>query len=323
MTMATNAFSRYDAIGIREDLANTIYNISPTETPFVSAVGKRSAKNTFYEWQTDALAAAVTTNAQLEGDDTAATAVSPTSRVGNYTQILKKVWTITGTLEATDRAGRKSENAYQMAKKGKELKRDMEATFLSAQVGVSGSTTTARSTAAFDSWLKTNTDNANGGTGDYSYTTTPITARTAVTTGGLRTFTETLLKGVIRKAWNAGGSPDMVIMGPVNKQRASSFTGIATIRRDAPGNKPATVIGAVDVYVSDFGEVNFVPDRFTPETQAYVIDPSYASIATLRPFFTEELAKTGDSAKYHMIVECGVQVDNEAAHGVVRDLTTT
>jgi hypothetical protein len=323
MTMAANAFSRYDAIGIREDLANTIYNISPTETPFVSAIGKRSAKNTFFEWQTDALAAASTTNAQLEGDDTASTAISPTTRVGNYTQIFKKVWTITGTLEATDRAGRKSENAYQMAKKGKELKRDMEATFLSAQVAVSGGTTTARQTAAFDSWLKTNTDNGNGGTGDYSYTTTPITARTAATTGTIRTFTETILKNIVKKAWNAGGEPDMLMVGPVNKQRASGFTGIATIRKDAPGNKPATIIGAADVYVSDFGEVSVVPNRFTQESCAFVIDPSFASVATLRPFFSEQLAKTGDSAKYHMIVECGLEVDNEAAHAVARDLQTT
>jgi hypothetical protein len=322
MVMATNAFSRYDAIGIREDLANTIYNISPTETPLVSAAGKRSAKNTFFEWQTDALAAASTTNAQLEGDDTAAAAITPTTRVGNYSQIFKKVWTITGTLEATDRAGRKSENAYQMAKKGKELKRDMEATFLSAQVAVSGGTTTARKTAAFDSWLKTNTNNGNGTTGDYAYTTTPITARTAATTGTVRTYTETILKSVLAAAWASGGEPNMNILGPVNKQRNSGFAGIAQLRHET-GAKPAAVIGASDIYVSDFGEISVVPDRFTQEACSFFVDPNMVSIATLRPFFTEELAKTGDSTKYHMIVEAGLQVDNEAAHGVARDLQTT
>lgn len=322
MTMATNAFNRYDAVGIREDLSDTIYNISPTETPFVSNIGKRKAKNTFFEWQTDSLATAVTTNAQLEGDDTAAAAITPTTRVGNYTQIFKKVWTITGTLEATDRAGRKSEMAYQMAKKGKELKRDMEATLLSTQVAVAGGTTTARKTAAFDSWLKTNRNNGNGGTGDYSYTTTPITARTAATTGNIRTYTETIFKDVNSQLWTSGGEGDMLLVNAFQKAKVSAFTGIADLRHET-GAKQATIIGGADVYVSDFGNVTVTPDRFMPTDLAYQIDPDYVSLATLRPFFHEELAKTGDSAKHHMIVEAGLQVDNEGAHGVARDLATS
>lgn len=322
MTMATNAFNRYDAVGVREDLSDTIYDISPTETPFVSNIGKKKAKQTFYEWQTDALAAASTTNAQLEGDDTAAAAITPTARVGNYTQIFKKVWTITGTLEATDRAGRKSENAYQMARKGKELKRDMEATFLSTQVAVAGGTTTARKTAAFDSWLKTNTNNGNGGTGDYSYTTTPITARTAATTGNIRTWTEVIFKDVIAQTWDAGGEADMVLVNSFQKAKASTFTGIADLRHET-GTSKVSIIGGADVYVSDFGKLTFVPDRFVPADLAYNVDKNYASVATLRPFFSEKLAKTGDSEKYHMIVEAGLQVDNEKAHGVQRDLTTS
>lgn len=320
MTMITNAFNRYDAVGVREDLSNTIYNVDPVETPFISNIGKKSAKQTFFEWQTDGLAAASTNNAYLEGDETASVPLTPTTRVGNYTQIFKKVWSITGTLEATDRAGRKSENAYQMAKKGKELKRDMEATFLSTQVAVSGGTTTARKTAAFDSWLKSNTNNGNGTTGDYAYTTTPITARTAATTGTIRTYTETILKDVISQSWESGGEARMVILGAFQKQRASGFQGIAELRKDAPGSRQATIVGGADVYVSDFGNVTFVPDRFAPADVAYHVDPNYVSVATLRPFFTEKLAKTGDGEKYHMIVECGLQCDNEAAHGVARDL---
>ena len=293
-----------------------------TETPFVSNIGKRKVTNTFYEWQTDTLAAAVTTNAQLEGDVSSATAITASTRVGNYTQIFKKVWAITGTLEATDRAGRKSENAYQMAKKGKELKRDMEATFLSAQVGVSGGTTTARKTAAFDSWLITNRNNGNGATGDYAYTTTPITARTVATTANIRTYTETILKDVIKQAWTNGGEPTLNIVGPVNKQRSSTFTGIADLRHETGGGV-AKIIGAADAYVSDFGTIQITPDRFGPEATSYVIDPNYVSVATLRPFFTEDLAKTGDADLRHMIVEAGLQVNNEAAHGVARDLTTT
>lgn len=323
MTLATNGFTTYDAKGIREDLSDVIYNISPTETPFVSNAGKRSAKNTFFEWQTDALAAAVTTNAQLEGDVISAAAVTPTTRVGNYTQIFRKTWTITGTLEATDRAGRKTEQAYQMAKKGKELKRDIEATLTSAQVAVAGGTTTARKTAAFDSWLLTNRANGNGGTGDYSYTTTPITARTAATAGAVQTFTETILKSVIKSSWTSGGSPTMLMVGPVNKQRVSGFAGIAEQRVNI--NKPdATyIIGAADIYVSDFGNVNVVPNRFQPETLGYLIDPDYVAISTLRPYFAKKLAEVADGESWHMTTELGLEVQNEAAHGVARDLTTT
>lgn len=324
MAAPTNTFTRYDAIGVREDLSDVIYNISPVEVPLLSNLKKKKAKQTFFEWQTDALAAAVTTNAVVEGDDTTAVAVSPTTRVGNYTQIMKKAFTISGTLEATDRAGRAEEAAYQKAKRLKELKRDMEATLTSSQVAVSGGNTTARKTAALDSWLVTNRNNGNGTTGDYTYTATPITARTAATTGNIRTFTETILRDVIRQQWASGGETKILMVGPVNKERASGFTGIAALRSNVPqGKGQATVIGAADVYVSDFGPLNIVPNRFMPEDRAYLIDPAYASIAELRPVFSEKLAKTGDAEKYHVLWEGGLQVDNEAAHAVARDLTTS
>lgn len=322
MALTTNGFTTYDAKGIREDLSDTIFNISPVETPLVSNVGKRKASNTYFEWQTDALASAVTTNAQLEGGDVTAVAVSPTTRVGNYTQIFLKSFAISGTLEATDRAGRKQEQAYQMAKRTKEIKRDMEATFTSSQVAVAGGTTTARKTACLDSWLVTNTNNGNGGTGDYSYTTTPITARTAATTGTIRTWTETIFKDVIQKTWTAGGEADMVLVSGVNKQRASAFSGIADLRHET-GTKDITIIGGADVYRSDFGELTMTPDRFMPADRAYHVDPNYVSLATLRPLFMDELAKTGDAKKYELIIECGLQVDNEGANGVARDITTT
>jgi len=322
MALTTNGYTTYDAKGIREDLSDMIYNISPTETPFVSNIGKRSVNATYFEWQTDALAAAVTTNAQLEGGDVTAVAITPTARVGNYTQIFLKSFAIAGTLEATNRAGRKQEQAYQMAKKTKEIKRDLEATFTSSQVAVAGGTTTARQTAAFDSWLKTNTNNGNGGTGDYSYTTTPITGRTTATAGAIRTWTETIFKDVIQKTWVSGGEAEMVMVGAVNKQRASGFVGIASLRHETGSGKVA-IIGGADVYKSDFGDLTITPNRFMPANTAYHVDPSYAQVATLRPLFMDELAKTGDARKFEMIMEVGLQVGNEAAHGVARDLTTT
>jgi hypothetical protein len=322
MAAPTNTFTKYDAVGNREDLSDTIYNISPTETPFVTNADKKKADNTFFEWQTDALAAAVTTNAQVEGDVVTSAAITPTTRVGNYTQILHKPFTISGTNEAVKKAGRKSEQAYQMAKQGKELKRDMEATFTSKQVGVSGGNTTARKTAAFDSWLKTNRNNGNGGTGDYAYTTTPITARTAATTGNIRTWTETIFKDVISQSWTSGGEADTVLVGAFQKGKASGFAGIADQRHET-GEKNIKIIGGADVYVSDFGNLAFLPDRFMPADLAYHVDFEHVSIATLRPFHDEELAKTADGRNFVIRVEAGLQVDNEAAHGVARDLATS
>ncbi|QTC88104.1 DUF5309 domain-containing protein [Brevundimonas pondensis] len=320
MAAPTNTFTRYDAVGVREDLSDIIYDISPVEVPLLTNIGKKKAKQTFFEWQTDALAAAVTTNAVIEGDDTAAIAVSPTTRVGNYTQISKKAFTISGTLEATDRAGRAEEAAYQKAKRLKELKRDMEATLTSSQVAVAGDNSTARKTAALDPWLKTNRNNGNGGTGDYAYTATPITARTAATTANIRTFSETILKDIIKQQWSSGGQTKMLMVGPFNKSVVSGFAGIAAQRHNVSGAQQGTIIGAADVYVSDFGNVSVVPNRFMPEDRAYLIDPEYLSLATLRPVFSEKLAKTGDSEKFHLLTEYGLQVDNEKAHAVARDL---
>ena len=144
MAQPTNTFDTYDAIGIREDLQDVIYSISPTETPFMSSAAREQVKNTFHEWQTDALAAAVTNNAVIEGDDATLDAASATSRIGNYTQIMDKTVVITGTQESVDKAGRASELAYQIAKKSKELKRDIESTLLTNQARAAGNSSTAR-----------------------------------------------------------------------------------------------------------------------------------------------------------------------------------
>ena len=316
MAIVGNTYTRYSAIGIREDLSNVIYNISPEETPFISNIGRESVKNTYFEWQTDSLAAASASNAALEGDDISSfTAVTPTSRVGNYTQISTKNVVISGTLEAVDKAGRRSEMTYQLAKLGSELKRDMESALLANQSPVAGNTTTARRTAGLPAWIKTNTSFGTGGAD-----TSGVAARTD---GTQRAFTETLLKTVIQKVWTSGGTPKMLMVGPFNKTAASAFTGIATRYRDVPAGQQAQIIGAADVYVSDFGTVNIVPNRFQRDRDAFVVDPDYASLAVLRPIQKMDLAKTGDAEKALLLVEYGLKVNNEAAHGIVADLTTS
>jgi hypothetical protein len=316
MAIVANTFTRYSAVGIREDLSNVIYNISPEETPFISNIGRENVKNTYFEWQTDSLAAASASNAALEGDDISSfTAVSPTSRIGNYTQISTKNVVISGTLEALDKAGRRSELTYQLAKLGSELKRDMESALLANQSPVAGNTTTARRTAGLPAFIKTNTDFGSGGAD-----TAGIAARTD---GTQRAFTEALLKTVIAEVWESGGTPKMLMVGSHNKQVASGFTGIATRFRDVPAGQQAQIVGAADVYVSDFGTVNIVPNRFQRARDAFVVDPQYASMAVLRPIQQMELAKTGDAEKRLMLVEYGLKVNNEAAHGIVADLTTS
>lgn len=323
MAAITNTYTRFDAKGVREDLSNVIYQISPEETPFMSNIGKESVKNTFYEWQTDDLASAVTTNAQIEGDDvTSFTAATATVRLGNYTQISRKDVIISGTLESVDKAGRRSELSYQMAKKSAELKRDMETTMLANQAAAAGDTSTARKTGALLAFLKTNTNIGTGG-GDPSYTTVPNAARTDATTTNLRSFSETLLKDVIQQVWTEGGKPTMVMAGPVNKQNLSLMAGIAAQRYNAQGNKPSTIVAAADIYISDFGQVSIVANRFQRERDVFVLDPEYASVAYLRPFQTVELAKTGDAEKRMLLVEWGLKVHNEKAHGAVYDLNST
>jgi hypothetical protein len=317
MTQPTNTYDKYDMIGIREDLSDVISNIAPTQTPFLSNIGSSSCTQTQFDWQTDTLAAAAA-NAHIEGDDTAATAQTPTVRYINYTQIFKKVFTVSGTANAVKAAGRKKEVAYLLAKNGKEIKRDQEKAFTGTNVAVAGDSSTARVTASLDAWLFTNDLNGTSGT---QYTFSGGVPTTARTDGTDRPWTETLLKSALVAQYNAGGEVSMLMVSPAKKQETSAFAGIADIRVSAKGNAPSVIIGAVDVYVSDFGNLDIVPNRFMPTDLAYLIDPSMAKKRVLRPYFSEELAKTGDSMKMHLIEECGLEVTNEAAMAVVRDLS--
>ena len=318
MAIASNTFLTYSAKGIREDLSNVIYNISPEETPFVNNIGKGTLSNTNFDWQTDALAAAAA-NAQIEGDETSYDAVTATVRLQNYAQISRKSVIISGTEEKVNKAGRRSELAYQIAKKGAELKRDIEFSCLNGQAAVAGDSTTARTTASVQAFLKTNTNFGTGGA-DPTYSTVPTGTRTD---GTQRAFTETILKDVIQQVWTEGGTPKVLMVGSFNKQAVSAFTGIAGQRFNVTGNKPSTIIGAADIYVSDFGNVSVVANRFVRARDALVLDPEYASIDYLRPMQTMDMAKTGDADKRLMLTEWGLRIHTEKAHGIAADLTTS
>jgi hypothetical protein len=301
--------------GLREDLSDMIYNISPTDTPLMSTLAKSKATAVYHEWQTDSLASATTANALVEGYDAEATTASPTYRIGNYTQIVGKTVSVSGTLEAVDKAGRKSEKAYQLAKASSEIKRDIEAILFANQGKTAGSSSAARKMGSMLSWLKSNTAYNTSDGGD------PTTAGTSTRTDGTtRTFTEDMLKEIIREAYINGGNPKVCYVSPIGKQKVSTFAGIAAQRYQAPADAPTTIIGAADVYLSDFGSISIVPDRFMRTRDAIVVDPEYAALAYLRPFQTIELAKTGDAEKTQLIAELTLEMRNEAAHGIAADL---
>ena len=320
MAAPTNTYVTTAAKGLREDLANVIYNISPTETPFVSSGGRGSAKATFHEWQTDALAAADRTNARAEGDDAANAVLTPTNRLGNYTQISTKTVQIAGTLESVDKAGRRSEMAYQLAKKGLELRLDIEAMACGNHAATGGAT---RIAAGFESFITGGNAirAADGADPVFSGGGSNGAPTTAPTDGTARAFTEDLLKAALQGVWQAGGTPKTVLLGAFNKAKASGFSGVATKYKEVKTGQ-ATVVGAVDVYVGDFGEVTFVPSRLVRAETALVLDPSKYEIDYLRSFRTSPLAKTGDSERRLLLAEWTLKVNAPAGQGVVADLTT-
>jgi hypothetical protein len=311
-------FTRFDAIGAREDLSDVIYNISPTDTPIMSSIGKTKATGVYHEWQTDALAAATTGNALIEGADATSATMSPTSRIGNYTQIVGKTVQVSGTLESVDKAGRKSEKAYQLAKASAEIKRDIEAIITANQAQAVGNNSTARRMGSLLSYIKTNTNKGSGTTAGVDPTTIGVSTRTDGTT---RTFTETFLKDVVAKVFTSGGTPSALFVSPALKQVVAGFTGLAAQRYQVPTNGQATILAGADLYASDFGVLQIIPNRFMRTRDALVLDPEYAALAYLRPFQTNDLAKTGDSDNTQILAELTLEVQNEAAHGGIYDLS--
>lgn len=317
MAIITNTFQTFQAKGIREELSDVISRVAMEETPFMSNIGKESANTTFTEWQTDDLAAADLNNAQIEGDDvTAFNAINPTVRLGNYQQHMRKAIIISDVEEIVNKAGRKSEVAYQVVKNGIELRRDAEAIMLSNQGASAGATGAAPKLGSLLAFIKTNTNF--GATGaNPAYTNIPTATRTD---GTQRAFTETLVKDVLQQIYRNGGKTDLLMLGPKQKQIASTFAGIAQLRTETM-KKPATIVGAADVYLGDFGPVAMTPNIFQRERDALFVDTSHASVCTLRPYKVVDLAKTGDATKKMLIMSATLKVKNEKAHGIVADLT--
>jgi len=299
-------------IGRREDLSDVIYDISPTDTPFLSGVARTKATGILHEWQTDSLATAAQ-NAVVEGDEATTDAATVTTRLSNSCQISDKVPRITGTAEAVNKAGRKSEMAYQVSKRARELKRDMETGLLRNGAEATGDTTTARALGAVPAWVTTNSSVGTGGS-DGSL------GNTARTDGTQRAFTEALLKTVVQSCWDSGGDPDCLMLGSFNKQAASTFTGNATRFK---GAEDAELVAAIDVYNSDFGEFQIIANRFQRSRDAWLLQKDLWAVAYLRAFQLQDLSKTGDSERKQLLVEFSLESRNEAGSGIIADLTTS
>lgn len=306
MTQPTNTFDSYDARGIREDLVDAIYRTDTSETPFLSAIAKVRATATNHEWQTDDLGSP-STNYSIEGDDATAATITATSRLGNYTQILSKTITISGTQRAVNTAGRRDELEYQTALAAIRLRKEVEFAQMDNNAKVAGNSTTAREMAGIPSWVFTNYDK-NGhtmATGD---------GTDAISGGSNIALTEARLKSVLQQTWAQGGNPTMVICNAYNKQVISGFSGNGTRYIMADSNKLNT---AYDIYVSDFGEVKVIPSRHCETNMVYVLDPSLWAHAVLRDFTTQDLAKDGDADKRQILIECTLEARNEKGNGII------
>ena len=310
----------YTTVGIREDLADIIYNISPTDTPFMSGVGKNKATNTLHQWQTDTLSA-VAANAKVEGATISYPTLTSTTKVGNYTQISTKACQVSATDDAVDTAGRSSVLAYQVAKAAKELKRDMENALLSNVAAAAGDATTARALGGVVTWMTSNVSAGTGGSGAGSG---------AIRTDGTqRAFTETLLRSTLKTTWDTGGNPNVIMLNGFNKQKLSFFTGGAT-RFDKAEDK--RLMTSIDVYESDFGTMQVIPNRWIRKANGtaakrgqdvHLLEMDFWAVSFLRDFKLQNPAQTADADQRFLVVEYTLEAKNELSSGLVTDVTTS
>lgn len=313
MAQPANTQATNDMVGIREDLADVIYNVAPSDTPVQSLAGRVDVSNTTHEWQTDTLASSAN-NAVIEGDDATTDAAVATSRLTNFTQISDKVARTSGTGRAVTTAGRGDELDYQSMKRAKELRKDQEKVICDNKAKVAGNDTLARQCAGIPAYIVTNISEASDAT------TAAGDGTDAHTDGTARAFTEDLLKSAMKLAWDNGGEPTILMTGGFNRQIASTFSATGIQKAEDP-----VMHRSYSVYESDFGDLKIIPNREMEARTVLLIDPEYLKIGFLpgRNMVKIPLAKTGDSDRVQILSEYTVQVSNEKAHGAVYDLTTS
>jgi len=331
MAAPTNAVQTFAQIGIREELSDVILNLSPTETPFMTMAKKGTTKSRTPEWMKDRLRAPNPANAVIEGNDSTGTSLAQPTRLKNIVQLFEEVVIVSDTARSVDTAGRNDELKYQIAKSGKALKTDMEMRFLGNYASVVGNSTTAGQSAGAEAWLTTNVDRgATGANGGFS-----AGIVSAATDGTTRVYSEALLKAVIKKVWDYGGDPSIIMMTGSKKQTASTFAGIAApVTQIEDNQKSIQIYGATDFYKSDFGHHKFVANRFVgaatsrtatnglyPGNSVLVLSPDTWQTKFLQPFRVVELARTGHAEKRLLRAEATLACMDEGGNGVIADLT--
>ena len=311
--MAT--FTTSNAVGERESLADIIYRLDTSETPIFSSAEKITTNGVFYEWQVQELAAAATDNHVNEGADATFATPTATSRLGNYHQISVKDFAISGTLESVDKAGRERESAYQKVLKSLELRRDIEKSI--GDTNVARSASDPRKSASLITWM-TNVSKPSDmghGTGDGT--------DTADLTGTARALTLAQIESANQEAWEDGGNPQILVCSATNKANISNLsaagTNLVTNQVNATAGTAPSFVGAVSVFLTDFGELQLTPSRFLSNDKLFIIDPDYVSIGTLngRNFAESELSKTGDADKTQIVTEFTLVVKSPKAHAAV------
>lgn len=319
MAQATGTTDTYDLVGLAEDVEDVIFNISPTETPFLTMAKRKKVSATLHQWQTDELAAAAA-NRAIEGDDSTYATATPTTMLSNYCQIAKKTVMVSGTADAVRKYGRKEEFAYQIAKKGKELKRDIEFSLVQNSVSSAGGSGTARASAGIENMIA---GNRILGTGNTTGTTPGYAGGVwgAVTDGTSATMVEADLVNALDAAWQDGGDASIVMVNSTLKRRIASFAGATTyagVSVNQGRTAQGVVVGGVDLYISDFGEHKIMLNRYMRTGTVLCLDPEYVSVGFLRPIKFEERAKTGDATRGELLTEFTLIGDNPDAHAKVQ-----
>lgn len=330
MTIASGTYTSYQSTRLREEFRDAIYMISPEETPAWSLFPHENVDSKHPEWSTDTLATPVISNQVLEGDEYSYSAVLPTVRLSNYTEIARKTYIISRTDEIVSKAGPKSELGRERRKKGLELKQDMELAILANKASVAGADITIRKSAGFAAWSTTNNSWGVGGS-DGGYSAGFVAPYVP---GTSRAFTKTLLDAAILSAYTAGGSPTVLMVSPYVKTVFSGFINVtdgrtAVIQTNLRGKEQATIYAAADTYASDFGIIDVMPNRQLARggtltaSNAYLIDLSKVAVGILDDVFEDKPAKTGDAEKRALLCEYTLIMKNEAAHAVIGALFGT
>ena len=337
MAQTAETLDRFDlGTNVREDLTDVIYNISPTEVPAQANFGRGTSNQTFKEWQIDELATAVGDNAHIDGDEFSGDPLNKASRIGNYHQISRKDLVVSRRANIVNKAGRKSEIAYQIAKLGKELRRDVETSICLRQAAVAdGGSSVSPRAAGIGAWIRTNLDL--GATGTAPTLSIPATSEgypnAAASAGTARALSELDILDIVRQCYDQGGNPNMIMLGTRLKQGFSQYLfdtpggangpRVATQYQDQ-GMSPkggVTVVGAVDVYVTDFSVLDIVPNRFMPvgatASEVYILDTEYWEVSYLDGYKTETIAKVGDHERRMLLVDWTLCSLNEAASGAI------